>query len=151
MYVDSNHPYYPEFRQVQLDLDISTIDTHMQPIVQLLRDHSDIVTRYCCEGHDEGEEAYLMMVGDRDALELLIQVMADLEDYANPDLEGFIVYTLELNMMTHSDTLPNYLAYIFRITKGLPEYYKLKALKDLTTALKKRLGVDQMWTRGYRK
>ena len=142
MYVDVDHPYYPEFRQAQLDLDISTIDTHMQPIVQLLRDHSDIVTRYCCEGHDEGEDAYLMMIGGRDTLELLIQVMVDLEDYANPDLEGFIVYTLELNMMTHSDTLPSYLAYILRTPRGLPEVYKLEVLQNLTTVLKKRLGVE---------
>ena len=140
MYVDSSHPYYPEFRQAQLDLDISTIDTHMQPIVQLLRDHSDIVTRYCCEGHEAGEEAYLMMVGGRDTLEFLTKVIVDLEDYANPDLEGFIVYTLELNMMFQSDTLPKYLAYVFRIAGGLPEVYKLEALQNLTTLLRHRLG-----------
>lgn len=143
MYVDTNHPYYQEFRQAQLDLDISTIDKHMQPIVQLLRDHSNIVTRYCCEGHDTGEEAYLMMVGDRDSLELLIRVLADLEESPNPDSEGSIVYSLELSMMFMSPTQPKYLAYIIRISHGLPEYYKLEALQRLTTTLKKRLGVDQ--------
>lgn len=143
MYVDSNHPYYTEFRQAQIDLDISTIDAHMQPIVQLLRDHSDIVTRYCCEGHKSGSKtAYLMMVGGRDTLEFLTQVIADLDDYANPDLKGIVVYTLELSMMFMSPTQPNYLAYILRISHGLPGVYKLKALQNLTTALKKRLGVE---------
>lgn len=144
MYVDSKHPYYQQFRDDQLNLDISTIDEHMQPIIKLLRDHTPIITRYCCEGHMGGsQEAYIMMTGSRDTLDFLTRLIVELQTrYVGLD-EPIVEYTLEVAMALVDLNQPMYLSYTLRTTPFESETYKLLLLKQLSDTLHDMLGVNK--------
>lgn len=144
MYVDSKHPYYQRFRDAQLNLDISTIDEHMQPIIQLLRDHSDVITLYCCEGHmGDVQEAYIMMTGSRDTLDFLTRLIVELQTrYVGLD-EPIVEYTLEVSMALVDDDQPTYLSFTLRTIPFESESYKLVLLKQLSDTLHDMLGIVQ--------
>lgn len=127
------HRHARLFQKEMLEVPTEDIDLKMRRFVEFFRKHPwiNIYTRYCCEGHldnsdevcPQGDSAYLMLAGDPNQLNRLLDViqlanksLIELGHYSDSELEWNIEIGLAVldDFINHGDRNGIYTSHTLR-------------------------------------